>query len=287
MNYGYQPNFTRCVLRRFLTWIVHLLRLNNGTTLLATELAQILRPINTVNTKYGDVLIVATNGRLKWRANTMLSQEPEIIDWIDASMDGKSIFLDVGANIGLYSLYALKRGVKYAYCCDLDFMNLSLLYQNLVINSVQDRALILPFAASSKLKLGKIYYRDLSEGDALQSINRPSPFSTHHGLLPHKLTQILYPLDDMFRSLELTMPTHIKIDVDGNEIDTLAGMHNILNACHELYMEYSLEIYDESEECRGLLFDLGFRECTRFPIYKVNLSVPDYEVLGYNIIYKR
>jgi FkbM family methyltransferase len=45
----------------------------------------------------------------KWRVETFWDKEPETIAWIDSFQAGETL-LDVGANIGLYSLYAGSRG---------------------------------------------------------------------------------------------------------------------------------------------------------------------------------
>ena len=45
----------------------------------------------------------------KFRAETFWTKEPETIQWIDDNLSFKSktdLFIDVGANIGIYSLYA-------------------------------------------------------------------------------------------------------------------------------------------------------------------------------------
>ena len=42
-----------------------------------------------------------------WRSNTILTKEPETIEWIDNfDQSKKIIFWDIGANIGIYSVYA-------------------------------------------------------------------------------------------------------------------------------------------------------------------------------------
>ena len=45
----------------------------------------------------------------RFRAETFWSKEPETLEWINRNLDNKSnvdLFIDVGANIGIYSLYA-------------------------------------------------------------------------------------------------------------------------------------------------------------------------------------
>ena len=41
----------------------------------------------------------------QWRGRTHLTKEPETIAWIDGFNEG-DVFYDIGANIGVYSLYA-------------------------------------------------------------------------------------------------------------------------------------------------------------------------------------
>ena len=43
----------------------------------------------------------------KWRVETLYTKEPETLEWIDEFEQNKEIiFWDIGANIGLYSIYA-------------------------------------------------------------------------------------------------------------------------------------------------------------------------------------
>ena len=74
----------------------------------------LLEQINLVyDFKIDDLVIkVACPNRLNlYRAETYLTKEPEMIQWIN-TFDDKVTFLDVGANVGLYSIYAAKRGAN-------------------------------------------------------------------------------------------------------------------------------------------------------------------------------
>ena len=54
---------------------------------------------------------ITPNRAVEWRVKTMFTKEPDTIAWIDGMHVGEC-FLDVGANIGLYSLYAALRGLR-------------------------------------------------------------------------------------------------------------------------------------------------------------------------------
>jgi len=49
-----------------------------------------------------------------WRSQTLFTKEPEMIEWID-SIDSGSTFWDIGANIGLYSIYGAVKGALMYY----------------------------------------------------------------------------------------------------------------------------------------------------------------------------
>ena len=51
------------------------------------------------------------NALCYWRAKTFSTKEPGTLKWIDKFV-ANSIFWDIGANIGLYSIYAGKKGHK-------------------------------------------------------------------------------------------------------------------------------------------------------------------------------
>ena len=47
------------------------------------------------------------NQIIEYRVNTILTKEPETIEWINKFRENKkNIFWDIGANIGLFSIYA-------------------------------------------------------------------------------------------------------------------------------------------------------------------------------------
>ena len=60
----------------------------------------------------GEIIFYIRNFGLgtRFRALTFSDKEPETLTWIDGFVDGETL-LDIGANIGIYTLYAAKKGI--------------------------------------------------------------------------------------------------------------------------------------------------------------------------------
>lgn len=63
------------------------------------------RRLVTARTDYGEIKFYCPNNLSLWRAETLLTKEPETIEWINSFGEG-CVFWDIGANVGIYSMYA-------------------------------------------------------------------------------------------------------------------------------------------------------------------------------------
>jgi hypothetical protein len=61
------------------------------------------------------VYLTTPNFLTRYMHKTFFTKEPETLAWIDIFERG-SVFYDVGANIGLYSIYAVKKNVPPGGC---------------------------------------------------------------------------------------------------------------------------------------------------------------------------
>ena len=102
----------------------------------------IFKEINSKKTKF-----FTPNDTSKWRVDTLFTKEPETLDWIDTfshiNSDEEIIFWDIGANIGLYSIYAAQRykNIK-VFSFEPSTSNLRILSRNISINNLQDKVII-------------------------------------------------------------------------------------------------------------------------------------------------
>jgi FkbM family methyltransferase len=155
----------------------------------------------------------------RWRSYNW--KEPETLAWIDTWLRDGDVFLDVGANIGVYTVYAAARrpGARIM-ALEPEFANLHLLRDNIVANRLSDRVEAFALALGAASGLGYLHVRDLTPGAALHSTNPAAPdgvrsFACREGVA-------IMTMDDFCRETGV-VPNLVKIDVDGVEADILEG----------------------------------------------------------------
>ena len=140
-------------------------------------------------------------------------KEKEVRFFIDKYLDNNSIF-DIGANIGIFSLYSAITKNAYVYCFD-NYSNLSLLKENITIQ-VYDK--IFPYSLAWKqtgnYKFACCWFHTRC---SCKLISDKKIDKTHEGFdVIWKEGVMEVTLDFVCESLNL-VPEMIKIDTDGNE----------------------------------------------------------------------
>ena len=170
------------------------------------------------------------NELIRWRVDTILDKEPETIQWIN-TFNNKCIFWDIGANIGLYSIYASqnKKNIK-VYSFEPSTSNLRTLSRNISINKLQNKIFIIPFALSNlKNKILQLKEKQFIEGGALNAFGVNYDFSGKKFFFENSYNTFGTSLDNLIEKKILDIPNYIKIDVDGIEELILIGSKNLLS----------------------------------------------------------
>lgn len=176
------------------------------------------------------VIFFTPNDLIKWRVDTIFIKEPETIKWID-EFDNKSIFWDIGSNIGLYSVYAAvkKKKIKI-FSFEPSTSNLRTLSRNISINNLQKKINIIPFALSNiKNKFLLLRESGFIEGGALNAFGVNYNYSGKKFFFDNSYNTFGTSLDNLIKQKILDIPNYIKIDVDGIEELILIGAKNILS----------------------------------------------------------
>lgn len=156
------------------------------------------------------------------RVNTFWFKEPETIDWLKSFKPG-DIFLDVGANMGLYSLFAACAMGARVFAFEPEALNYANLNQNIFLNQMGNCVTAYPLALSDELLLDRLHISHFMEGGSCHNFKDKLNFN-HEPLQPAFSQGCLsISLDELITRKWMPPPNHIKIDVDGIEHKVIRG----------------------------------------------------------------
>ncbi len=226
---------------------------------LACDFASRINLVHTTNYKGQKYRIACPNKVNYWRSKTYLSKEPDVIEWIE-TFSADDIFYDVGANIGLYSIFAAKQGVKKVVAFEPEALNFALLNQNIFLNHEQDRIVSLNIGLSNDNKLDYLFIPNFEAGHSQNNIGKSMDMNRNEINFEHKQGVISYSLDQFLDKFPTYFPTRIKIDVDGFEHIIIQGALTTLKNLRvkSLMIEINEEL-KEDLEIIDIVQDLGFQ----------------------------
>ena len=112
------------------------------------------------------IVLHTPNAVCRWRAESFSAKEPETLEWIE-EFGGHGAFFDVGANIGLYSLYYAKLYSDQVYSFEPSVFNLGLLAKNIYVNSMSERINVVPIPSSSEDQIAGMRMSGVQEGGVI------------------------------------------------------------------------------------------------------------------------
>jgi FkbM family methyltransferase len=210
-----------------------------------------------VNYHDNEFVFAVPSSICQYRADTFAIKEPDTLAWID-SMTACSIFWDIGANVGSYSIYAAKVKNCDVYAFEPSVFNLEILARNIFFNKLQSKIKIIPVAVSDRLGFDKFQLTTTSWGGALSSF---SSNIDHNGKPLQDVFEyqtLGVSIEEAVHLLKIPKPNHIKIDVDGIEHLILRGGKNILKTAESVLVEINDDFKEQSDESIACLNDAGF-----------------------------
>jgi FkbM family methyltransferase len=173
-------------------------------------------------------LVYATpNEHTRWRVESVYSKEPDTLAWI-ASFAPGDVLIDVGANVGMYTVWAARtRGVR-VFAFEPEAQNYALLNRNILLNDIGDRAKAFCLALSDAAGLSELHLSEVMIGGSCHSLGEQVDFK-HEPMRP-AFSQgcVAARLDDLVASGAVPQPTHLKIDVDGFEPKVVHGAAQVV-----------------------------------------------------------
>lgn len=193
-----------------------------------------------------------------FRARTLFTKEPETIEWI-RQFPPNSVFWDVGANIGTYSIFAGINGAR-VISIEPSFMNLEILQRNIVLNQLNDKVSMIPIGLGSINHLANFYLskENLTWGGAHNSLGKNIGYDGKALKEPLNITGLCVTMDDLVSVFKIPAPDFLKIDVDGLELDILIGGSELLTKVQSILIEVDQDFVGQDSQISKLLQSLGF-----------------------------
>jgi FkbM family methyltransferase len=214
------------------------------------------------------------NGRLRVWAKRFEEIEPELLDLIDGLSEG-TVLYDVGASIGLFSLYAALQRRCRIFAFEAEAQNYATLELNHYLNRDRLAEPLTTFnvAIADAIGIGRIYTHVHGAGEHGKVLDHAIAQDTRQGFdVAHVQTVLKMPLDRLVAECGLPPPQMLKIDVDGAEGVVLAGAVTTLRqgALHTVFIELS-ELSEGAEVTA--LERHGFRLAVKTPVVRLRGGV--------------
>jgi FkbM family methyltransferase len=162
----------------------------------------------SVGTPKGTLSFVLLGKTSAGRAMTVLTKQPATIAWID-SFEAGSVFWDIGASVGVFSLYAALATDTRVVAFEPAAVNYYLLSANCEANKLQDRLDCLLVGVGAQRAIARL---EVSQFRPARSFSfrgkRAEPYEGRQAA-------VVLSIDELVEDYGLPCPNYIKIDAPG------------------------------------------------------------------------
>jgi FkbM family methyltransferase len=213
--------------------------------------------------------LLVPNALCRYRAVTFSTKEPDTLRWLD-SIPPKAILWDVGANIGIYSIYAAKRQNVRVISFEPSVFNLELLARNIHLNNLQDQIQIVPIALTDSMGFSLFRMTNTAWGGALSTFGQA--FDQNGMVLnaSFEYSIIGISMDQAVETIGIPLPNFLKIDVDGIEHLILRGGASVLAHVESVLVEINDDFEEQASESAYHLRKSGLKPAGKFSLNSNN-----------------
>jgi len=187
------------------------------------------------------VLLGKTSGG---RAMTVLTKQPATIEWIDSFQPG-SVFWDIGASVGVFSVYAALATDTTIVAFEPAAVNYYLLSANCEANKLQDRVDCLLVGVGRQRSIARL---EVSQFRPARSFSfrgkRDQPYESRQAA-------VVLSIDELVEEYGVPCPNYIKIDAPGASEDIIAGATRTFRRSE--VRQIHLEVRDSSKGGQRIL----------------------------------
>ena len=197
-----------------------------------------------IDTPKGKLSFVLLGKTSAGRAMTVLTKQPATIQWIDNFAPG-SVFWDIGANVGVFSLYAALGTNTKVVAFEPAAVNYFLLAANCEVNNLFDQVDCLLVGVGREAAIDRLEVSQFRSGRSFSFHGKMS--EAHEG----RQASIVVSIDRLVDDYGLRCPNYIKIDAPGSSEAIIAGAARTLRR-PEL-REVHLEVREQSQGAQRIL----------------------------------
>jgi FkbM family methyltransferase len=194
----------------------------------------------------------------EWRVRTLFTKEPGTIDWIESFNPGEAL-VDVGANVGMYSIYAAAVRLARVFSFEPESQNYAELCRSIYFNEAVRKDMLAWCAAigDQPVEVSRLLIRKLNTGDSFHDFGEPSRDYSAQSRFAQG--SVAFSLDHLVATGAIPAPDHVKIDVDGHEHKVIHGMRGLLErrALRTVLVESDPSL-PHTREMIGSLLDRGW-----------------------------
>jgi FkbM family methyltransferase len=174
-------------------------------------------------------VFLCENRTQAYRALSLWVKEAGTMEWIDKNVKSGERFLDIGANVGIYTLAAAHRvgAGGRVYAVEPHKPNAVSLMRNVLRNGLQDRVDVLTVALSDQRMIATFNYKDLAPSSTGSQLGATNVSGKEFKVAASEVVLGL-SVDELIDIDAMAPPHHVKIDVDGIELPILRGMNKLL-----------------------------------------------------------
>jgi FkbM family methyltransferase len=170
----------------------------------------------SVGTPKGTLSFVLLGKTAAGRAMTVLTKQPATITWINSFEPG-SVFWDIGASVGVFSMYAALATDTRVVAFEPAAVNYYLLSANCEANKLQDRVDCLLVGVGARRAIARL---EVSQFRPARSFSfrgkRTEPYEGRQAA-------IVLSIDELVDDYGLPCPNYVKIDAPGASEGIIAG----------------------------------------------------------------
>jgi FkbM family methyltransferase len=205
------------------------------------------------------MVFITPNVFTKWRVEGIYKKEPCTLEWIEG-FKPNDILIDVGANVGMYSIWAAATKKTKVFAFEPESQNYSLLNRNILANQLHDLVKAYCIGLSDHEGLADLHMGDLRVGGSCHSVGEALDYKHEPLNVAFRQGCVVSRLDELISTRGIPVPNHIKIDVDGFEPKVVAGAATLLKnpTLKSLLIEVNLNL-DDHRQMVGDLTRLGFK----------------------------